>query len=283
MRASAVLCQPAHCTHALNGRTIKTVTAARREISDRTLLGCWTFRTESNCGDSDSQCHPNRSRSAVRYSLRKASTSDTRLPAKQPWGPLREPSPAIHNFHDALTLQRLDEKFLGNADGLAVAARTRVLLTDHAEVNNLMVIEPYGYRQTRVCPTRCYVPRACGSHATRNTRASGARRSLSRGAGGAVRDEPARHFQTPEDARTGGADQCRTGCATAASTNRGKTACRSDRLAREVSGHLGSKLRASRGSVAGAAAPAHRIKAQPQTEETIVHRGEGREGEQTCR
>ena len=47
MRASALLCQPAHCDQALNGRAIKTTAAATRVISDRTTLGCGTFSTES--------------------------------------------------------------------------------------------------------------------------------------------------------------------------------------------------------------------------------------------
>src|SRR5213596_1931715 len=48
MRASAVRCQPAHCAQALSGRAIKTTTAARRVISDRTVLECRSSGQESN-------------------------------------------------------------------------------------------------------------------------------------------------------------------------------------------------------------------------------------------
>src|SRR5262249_50317214 len=70
--------------------------------------------------------------------------------------------------------------------------------------------------------------------------------------------------------RARGPDQGGSGRTTASSTDRGKTTCRGERLAREISRDLGSELRASRQSPRRAAAAPRRIQARAQDQEAIA-------------
>src|SRR5262249_16874771 len=89
------------------------------------------------------------------------------------------------------------------------------------------------------------VPRACRPDAARHPRAPGARGSLRHGARRAVRDQPARDLEAPEDSGAGRADQRGTGRAAPSPPAGRQAARRGERLARALSRGLGDELRAA--------------------------------------
>src|SRR5262245_14903700 len=117
---------------------------------------------------------------------------------------------------------------------------------------------PNGYGTYWLWEARKWQPRRhirCpgGPHTTGNPGSSRERGGVGRGAGGALRDEPARDLEAPQGPRAGGAREPRPRCPAPSAAARAPRPRRGERVARGTPAPLGEALSLARQPPRGAA------------------------------